>query len=149
MRCGLGALAINLSLPVLVVDDYPTMISIVRKQLNRFGFGNVFDAADGSQALAMMHTQDIGLVISDWNMHPMSGYQLLLEVRADEKLKTTPFLLVTAESKPEKFTAAQIAGADAYIVKPFNAATLKSKLEKVLGKFAEPPVEYEPLSFLR
>lgn len=123
------------STTVLVVDDYKTMIRIIRNLLKQLGFTDVDDAADGKEALEKMKQREYGLVISDWNMEPMTGYELLKEVRDDENLKATPFIMVTAESKTENVIAAKKAGVDNYIVKPFNAATLKSKMEAVLGEF--------------
>ncbi len=128
-------MAVNLSMQVLVVDDYKTMIRIIRNLLKQLGFENVDEAEDGSAALAKMRTKQYGLVISDWNMEPMTGFELLKEVRADDRLKETPFIMVTAESKTENVVAAKKAGVNNYIVKPFNAATLKGKMASVLGEF--------------
>jgi two-component system, chemotaxis family, chemotaxis protein CheY len=128
-------MAVDLNAPVLVVDDYQTMIRIIRNLLKQLGFENVDEAADGAEALGKMRVKKYGLVISDWNMEPMTGYELLREVRADELLKPTPFIMVTAESKTENVIAAKKAGVNNYIVKPFNAATLKSKMASVLGDF--------------
>ena len=122
---------------VLVVDDYNTMRRIIRNLLNQIGYNDVEEAEDGSTALAKLRRGDFGLVISAWNMEPMTGYELLKEVRADEKLKTLPFIMVTAESKTENVVAAKKAGVNNYIVKPFNAATLEQKINSVLqGKAA-------------
>jgi two-component system chemotaxis response regulator CheY len=118
---------------VLVVDDYSTMRRIIRNLLTQIGFNNVDEAADGATALAKLRERSFGLVISDWNMEPMTGLQLLQEVRADTKLKGTPFIMVTAESKTENVVAAKQAGVSNYIIKPFNADTLKKKIESVLG----------------
>ena len=128
-------MAVDLSMPVLVVDDYQTMIRIIRNLLNQLGFKNIDEAKDGRQALEKLNSGRFGLVISDWNMEPMTGYELLQQVRASEKLKTTPFIMVTAESKTENVIAAKKAGVNNYIVKPFNAETLKGKLKSVLGEF--------------
>jgi len=128
-------MAVDLSMPVLVVDDYKTMIRIIRNLLGQLGFTNIDEAEDGKSALDKLREQKFGLVISDWNMEPMTGYELLREVRADEKLKSTPFIMITAESKTENVIAAKKAGVNNYIVKPFNAATLKGKLTAVLGDF--------------
>ncbi len=128
-------MAVDLTMNVLVVDDYKTMIRIITNLLRQIGFKNIEDAADGSAALAKLQKGQFGLVVSDWNMEPMTGLDLLKEVRADDRLKTTPFLMVTAESKTENVIAAKEAGVDNYIVKPFNAETLKSKIEAILGKF--------------
>jgi two-component system chemotaxis response regulator CheY len=121
-------------MPVLVVDDYKTMIRIIRNLLKQLGFSNVDEASDGSSALNMMRQKDYGLVISDWNMEPMTGYELLREVRADDRLSRTPFIMVTAESKTDNVIAAKKAGVNNYIVKPFNAATLKAKIDAVFGE---------------
>ena len=126
-------MAIDLSMPVLVVDDYSTMVRIIRNLLRQLGFENVDDASDGQLALAKMRGKKYGLVISDWNMEPMTGYELLKEVRADPNLAPVPFIMVTAESKTENVIAAKQAGVSNYIVKPFNAETLKSKIEAVCG----------------
>ncbi|MGK2741506.1 response regulator [Tepidicaulis sp. LMO-SS28] len=128
-------MAVDLSMPVLVVDDYKTMIRIIRNLLKQLGFTNVDDAADGSEALAKLRSKKYGLVISDWNMEPMTGYELLKEVRADTDLAALPFIMVTAESKTENVIAAKKAGVNNYIVKPFNAATLKQKISAVIGDF--------------
>lgn len=128
-------MAIDATMPILVVDDYGTMIRILRNLLKQIGFTNIDDASDGSEALAKMRDKQYALVISDWQMEPMTGFELLKEVRADEGFKTTPFIMVTAESKTENVLAAKKAGVDNYIVKPFNAATLKSKIAAILGDF--------------
>jgi two-component system chemotaxis response regulator CheY len=127
-------------MPVLVVDDYSTMVRIIRNLLGQLGFADVDDARDGESALIKMHTRRYGLVISDWNMEPMTGYDLLRQVRADPGLGEIPFIMVTAESKTENVIAAKKAGVNNYIVKPFNAQTLKAKIEAV---FAEKP-EFTP-----
>jgi two-component system chemotaxis response regulator CheY len=121
-------------MPVLIVDDYKTMIRIIRNLLKQLGFANVDEAGDGSAALNMMRQKDYGLVISDWNMEPMTGYELLREVRADDRLSRTPFIMVTAESKTDNVIAAKKAGVNNYIVKPFNAATLKAKIDAIFGE---------------
>ena len=126
-------MAVDPSMPILVVDDYNTMIRIIRNLLRQLGFVDVDDAADGSAALAKMNARQYGLVISDWNMEPMTGYDLLKTVRAHPSLGATPFIMVTAESKTENVVAAKQAGVNNYIVKPFNAETLKSKIEAVFG----------------
>ncbi len=127
---------VNTSMPVLVVDDYNTMIRIIRNLLRQLGFADVDEANDGASALAKMRIKRYGLVISDWNMEPMSGYDLLQQVRADPGLGTTPFIMVTAESKTENVIAAKKAGVNNYIVKPFNAQTLKAKIEAVFTEAA-------------
>jgi two-component system chemotaxis response regulator CheY len=128
-------MAVDLRMNVLIVDDYKTMLRIVKNLLNQIGFTNVDEAEDGSSALAKIRQKEYGLIISDWNMQPMTGLQLLQEVRADAKLKHIPFIMVTAESKTENVVAAKQAGVNNYIVKPFNAGTLKGKIATVLGDF--------------
>jgi len=124
-------MAVDLSMPVLVVDDYNTMVRIIRNLLQQLGFTDVDDASDGAAAIAKMRTKRYGLVISDWNMAPMTGYELLRQVRADPAIGKTPFIMVTAESKTENVIAAKRAGVDNYIVKPFNAQTLQHKIQAV------------------
>ena len=128
-------MAVDLQMPILIVDDYKTMLRIIRNLLKQLGFDNVDEATDGQAALARLKAKPYGLVISDWNMEPMTGYELLKQVRADEALKKTPFIMITAESKTENVIAAKQAGVNNYIVKPFNAATLKNKLTAVFGAF--------------
>ena len=126
-------MALDPSMSILVVDDYNTMTRIIRNLLRQIGFSDVDDASDGSNAFSKMQQKKYGLVISDWNMEPMTGYELLKQVRSDPGLGSTPFIMVTAESKTENVIAAKKAGANNYIVKPFNAETLKSKIEVVFG----------------
>ena len=126
-------MAVNHSMPVLIVDDYKTMIRIIRNLLKQLGHANLDEAGEGPAALNMMREKDYGLVISDWNMEPMTGYELLREVRADDRLSRTSFIMVTAESKTDNVIAAKKAGVNNYIVKPFNAATLKAKIDAVFG----------------
>jgi len=126
-------MAVDTTIPVLIVDDYNTMIRIIRNLLRQLGFEEIDDANDGTAALAKMRARRYGLVISDWNMEPMTGYDLLQEVRNDPALARTPFIMVTAESKTENVIAAKRAGVSNYIVKPFNAQTLKSKIDAVFG----------------
>jgi two-component system chemotaxis response regulator CheY len=126
---------VDMNLNILIVDDYKTMLRIIENLLKQIGFKNIQQATDGTMALRMLRENTYGLVISDWNMEPMTGLQLLKEVRADEKLRGTPFIMVTAESKVENVAAAKEAGVNNYIVKPFNAETLKQKISAVLGAF--------------
>jgi two-component system chemotaxis response regulator CheY len=126
-------MALDPSMPVLVVDDYTTMVRIIRNLLRQLGFADVDDAPDGAAALAKMRGKRYGLVISDWNMEPMTGFDLLRQVRDDPQLEETPFIMVTAESRTENVIAARKAGVNNYIVKPFNAQTLKSKIEAVFA----------------
>ena len=124
---------VDLSMPVLVVDDYRTMVRIIRNLLTQIGFSNIDDASDGEEAWKKIRKSKYGLIISDWNMEPMSGFELLTEVRKDKAHMDTPFIMVTAESKSENVAAAKQAGVSTYIVKPFNAATLRTRLASVLG----------------
>jgi two-component system chemotaxis response regulator CheY len=127
-------MAVDAAMPILVVDDHMTVVRILRDLLRQIGFSNVEDATDGWTALEKMREKKFGLVISDWNMAPMDGLELLREMRADEALKTLPFIMVTGESKTEKVMAAKQAGVDNYIVKPFNAVTLRAKINATMGE---------------
>jgi two-component system chemotaxis response regulator CheY len=128
-------MAVDMSMNILIVDDYKTMLRIIENLLKQLGFRNIIQATDGSAALRLLRESNFGLVISDWNMQPMTGLQLLKEVRTDERLKTMPFIMITAESKTENVVAAKEAGVNNYIVKPFNAETLKQKISAVIGNF--------------
>ena len=130
-------MALDMKMPVLVVDDYSTMVRIIRNLLRQLGFSDIDDASDGIAALEKMGSKRYGLVISDWNMEPMTGFDLLQHVRANPEIETTPFIMVTAESKTENVIAAKKAGVNNYIVKPFNAQTLKSKIEAVFSEKVE------------
>lgn len=125
-------MALDPSMPILVVDDYQTMVRIIRNLLKQLGFENVDDASNGQAAIAKMRDKQYGLIISDWNMEPMTGFELLQRVREEDALSATPFIMVTAESKTENVIAAKKAGVNNYIVKPFNAQTLRSKIESVV-----------------
>jgi two-component system, chemotaxis family, chemotaxis protein CheY len=118
---------------ILVVDDYPTMRRIVRTLLDQIGYKDVEEAGDGAEALDRVRASRFDLVISDWNMEPMTGLDLLKQIRSDAALSKTPFIMVTAESKTENVVAAKQAGASQYIVKPFTAETLKAKIAAVMG----------------
>lgn len=125
---------VDMNMNVLIVDDYKTMLRIIKNLLSQIGFKNVDEATDGTQALELLSQKQYGLVISDWNMEPMSGLELLKKVRANaDKHQKVPFIMITAESKTENILIAKQAGVSNYIVKPFNADTLKSKIEAVLG----------------
>lgn len=127
-------MSVDLSMPVLVVDDYRTMVRIIRNLLTQLGFSNIDEAGDGEEAWSKIRKSGYGLIISDWNMEPMSGFELLKQVREDGAHRDTPFIMVTAESKSENVAAAREAGVSTYIVKPFNAATLRCQLNSVLGE---------------
>lgn len=119
--------------PILVVDDYKTTIRIIHGMLKQLGFNNLDEAASGQEALSKLDKGEYGLVISDWNMEPMSGYELLLKLRQSPQHRRLPFIMITAEAKTENVAAAKQAGANNYMVKPFNAATLGQKINAVLG----------------
>jgi len=128
--------AVDKNMNVLIVDDYSTMLRIIKNLLKQLGFNNVDEATDGSMAFEKLKAKPYGLVISDWNMEPMTGLDLLKSVRgSSEGFKNVPFIMVTAESKTENVIMAKQAGVNNYIVKPFNAETLKSKIVAVLGEF--------------
>ena len=122
------------SLKFLVVDDFSTMRRIVRNLLKELGFTNVDEAEDGAVALGKLREGNFEFVVSDWNMPNMDGLTLLQRVRADARLKTLPFLMITAEAKKENIIAAAQSGASGYIVKPFTAATLGEKLDKIFER---------------
>lgn len=126
-------MAVDKNMPILIVDDYKTMLRIIRNLLSQLGFSNVDEATDGSAAFEKLEKKEYKLIISDWNMEPMTGFELLKKVRADERFATLPFIMVTAETKPDNVLAAKKEGVNNYIVKPFNASTLKSKMEAVFG----------------
>lgn len=118
----------------LVVDDFSTMRRIVRNLLKELGYANVEEAEDGAQGLAKLKAGDFEFVVSDWNMPNMDGLTMLKHIRADDKLKSLPVLMVTAEAKKENIIAAAQAGANGYVVKPFTSATLEEKLNKIFEK---------------
>lgn len=128
-------MAVNLDMNVLIVDDYKTMLRVIRNLLSQIGFKNVDEATDGGQALECMKHKKYGLIISDWNMEPMSGLDLLKAVRGSPEGANIPFIMVTAENKVENVVAAKQSGVSNYIVKPFSAETLKTKIASVLGDF--------------
>jgi two-component system chemotaxis response regulator CheY len=129
-------MAVDKSMRILVVDDFQTMRRIIINLLRQLGFSNVVEAADGVEAWEKVQTdEEIKFIVSDWNMPNMTGYEFLKHVRASEDYKHIPFIMVTAEGKRENVIAAVQAGVSNYIVKPFNAATLKEKMTKVLGPF--------------
>lgn len=126
-------MAVSMSMPILIVDDYNTMIRILRNLLRQLGFSNIDEASDGRTALAKLRAKDYQLVISDWSMEPMSGLELLQRVRADQRYCKTPFVMVANDG--EESASANRAGASSYLVKPFTAQSLKAKLVGVLGAF--------------
>lgn len=127
----------NKDMSILVVDDFPTMRRIVRSLLKELGFTNVEEAEDGKDALAKIRAGSFEFIISDWNMPNLDGLEMLKQIRADDGLKDLPVLMITAEAKKENIIAAAKAGASGYIVKPFTAATLEEKLNKILEKLGK------------
>ena len=121
---------------ILIVDDFPTMRGIIKNLLRDLGFNNTQEADDGSTALPMLQKGDFDFVVTDWNMPGMQGIDLLKAIRADDSLKHLPVLMVTAEAKREQIIAAAQAGVNGYVVKPFTAATLKEKLDKIFERLA-------------
>jgi two-component system chemotaxis response regulator CheY len=124
-------MSLNKNMRVVIVDDYTTMLRILRNLLRQLEINNVEEANDGDTALQLMQRSPPDLIISDWNMAPVTGLDLLRNVRADAKLKHIPFIMVTAESKTENVVTAKKAGVSNYIVKPFNADTLRAKIASV------------------
>ncbi|GGX50830.1 response regulator [Saccharospirillum salsuginis] len=122
------------NMKILVVDDFSTMRRIVKNLLRDLGFSNTHEADDGTTAWPMLQSGDFDFVVTDWNMPGMSGIDLLKKIRADERLKTTPVLMVTAEAKRDQIVAAAQAGVNGYVVKPFTAAALKEKIEKIFER---------------
>ncbi len=125
-------MASYLSKPVLVVDDSQTTVRVVRSLLARIGFKDIDDAPNGMAALSKMIEKPYGIVIADWNMEPMSGYELLKQVRRDPRLTATHYILMTAELNASNVIAAKKAGASNYILKPFTDEVLRSKIEEAL-----------------
>jgi two-component system chemotaxis response regulator CheY len=121
---------------ILVVDDFSTMRRIIKNLLKDLGFANVQEADDGSTALPMLQQGDFDFVVTDWNMPGMQGIDLLRAIRGDDNLKHLPVLMVTAEAKKEQIVAAAQAGVNGYVVKPFTAAILKEKLDKVFERLS-------------
>ncbi len=119
---------------ILVVDDFSTMRRIIKNLLRDLGFTNADEADDGSTALPMLQTGKYDFLVTDWNMPGMTGIDLLRAVRADENLKSLPVLMVTAEAKRDQIVAAAQAGVNGYVVKPFTAAVLKEKIEKIFER---------------
>mgnify|MGYP000129691794 FL=1 len=126
-------MAASKDMRILVVDDFSTMRRIVRNLLKQLGYENIVEADDGTTALAKLQTEKIDFCVTDWNMPKMSGMNLLKEIRDDEKLKDLPVLMVTAEALQENIVAAIKAGVSNYVVKPFDAATMAEKIEKIFG----------------
>jgi two-component system chemotaxis response regulator CheY len=127
---------LNKNMKILIVDDFSTMRRIIKNLLRDLGYNNTQEADDGSTALPMLQKGDFDFVVTDWNMPGMQGIDLLKAIRADDSLKHLPVLMVTAEAKREQIIAAAQAGVNGYVVKPFTAATLKEKLDKIFERLA-------------
>ena len=126
----------NKNMKILVVDDFSTMRRIIKNLLKDLGFTNIQEADDGTTALPMLQQNEFDFVVTDWNMPGMQGIDLLRAIRSDDSLKHLPVLMVTAEAKKEQIIAAAQAGVNGYVVKPFTAATLKEKLDKIFERLA-------------
>lgn len=127
-------MGIDKNMKILVVDDFATMRKVIKNLLKQIGFENITEAEDGTSALRTLKSQEIDFVISDWNMPNMSGIELLKAIRADDDLKSVPFLMVTAEALKENVVIAVKAGVNNYVVKPFTAEVLSEKIEKIFEK---------------
>ena len=128
---------VDKNMSILVVDDFPTMRRIVRSLLKELGYTNVEEAEDGQDALSKLRSGDFEFVVSDWNMPNLDGLEMLKQIRGDDGMKDLPVLMVTAEAKKENIIAAAQAGANGYVVKPFTAATLEEKLNKIFEKLGK------------
>jgi len=126
-------MAANKDMRILVVDDFSTMRRIIKNILRQLGYNNVIEADDGTTALAKLQADKVDFVITDWNMPKMSGLELLKEIRGNDTMKDLPVLMVTAEALQENIVAAIKAGVSNYVVKPFDAATISEKMEKIFG----------------
>jgi two-component system, chemotaxis family, chemotaxis protein CheY len=132
-------MSIDYSQPVLVVNDLPSMTEIIVSLLRKIGFTNIDDAPDGRQVLAKMKNEKYALVISDWQMEPMNGHELLEAVRASPGISTTPFIMVTAHIEPQNVISARQAGANSYIGIPFTLPTLRAKILQTLDPYRQHP----------
>lgn len=128
-------MSVDMNMNILVVDDFKTMVKVVESLLKQMGFKNIDEANSGGEALEKMRLRKYGLVLTDWNMEPMTGLELLQQIRMNPSTKQLPVIMITAESKPENIAEAKRSGASNYVVKPFNAATLKEKITAVIGQF--------------
>lgn len=126
--------ALDKNMKILIVDDFSTMRRIIKNLLRDLGFTNTVEADDGTTALPILQGGTIDFLVTDWNMPGMTGIELLRAVRTDEKLKTIPVLMVTAEAKRDQIIAAAQAGVNGYVVKPFTAVALKEKIEKIFER---------------
>jgi two-component system chemotaxis response regulator CheY len=126
-------MSVDLSKPVLVVDDYKTVARIIHNLLRQVGFTDVDTASDGGEAIEKMKGRKYGLVISDWHMAPLDGLELVKQAKANADLKDTPIILISGEASPDRLDQARSAGAAGYVVKPFDAETLKNRIERALA----------------
>jgi two-component system chemotaxis response regulator CheY len=136
-------MALDFSMPILVVDDNPSVLGVLVLLLEKIGFTEVDEAADGAAALAKMHQKNYGLVISDWQMQPMDGYALLQKIRSGKLVAAMPFIMVTVNSEAGKAVSAMHAGANAYILKPFSEKILRAKIKQAIkgrGRFNRRPL---------
>jgi two-component system chemotaxis response regulator CheY len=124
-------------MPILIVDDFSTMRQIVKKSLKQLGFDNITEAVDGADALNKLQSEEFKFVISDWNMPNMMGIELLRAIRGDDKLKSLPFLMVTAEAQKDNIIEAAKAGVSQYIIKPFTVDSLEQKIDAIFSKIAK------------
>ncbi len=129
-----GGKSLNKEMQILVVDDFSTMRRIVKNQLRELGFSNIREADDGSSALDVLKSTHIDFVVTDWNMPGMAGIDLLKAMRSDDNMKHLPVLMVTAEAKREQIVEAAQAGVNGYVVKPFTAAALKEKIDRIFER---------------
>jgi two-component system chemotaxis response regulator CheY len=127
-------MAVNKNMPILVVDDFKSMRSLIKSLLRKLGFENVIEADDGDEAWRLLNEEDVEMIISDWNMPNMKGIDLLRKVRSSDEFKNMPFLMVTAEGFKENVIEAVKAGVSGYIVKPFSPQALQDKIDKILSK---------------
>jgi two-component system, chemotaxis family, chemotaxis protein CheY len=136
MKIPFGGVEVTLdkNMKILIVDDFSTMRRIIKNLLRDLGFSNTHEADDGVTALPMLKSGDFQFLVTDWNMPGMTGIDLLKAVRADEKLRTLPVLMVTAEAKRDQIIEAAQAGVNGYVVKPFTAQALKEKIEKIFDR---------------
>jgi two-component system chemotaxis response regulator CheY len=126
------------NMKILIVDDFSTMRRIIKNLLRDLGFNNTSEADDGSSGLAALRSGDFDFLITDWNMPGMQGIDLLKAVRADDRLASIPVLMVTAEARRDQIVEAAQAGVNGYVVKPFTAATLKEKIDKIFERIETP-----------
>ena len=122
------------NMKILIVDDFSTMRRIIKNLLRDLGFTNTQEADDGLTALPMLKNGDFDFLVTDWNMPGMTGIDLLKHVRADERISSMPILMVTAEAKRDQIVEAAQAGVNGYVIKPFTAAALKEKIEKIFER---------------